>query len=134
MTSTKKFNWIWIFKLIAAVIMLQTLYFKFSGAEESIYIFTQLGIEPYGRIGIGVMELIASALILIPRTALLGAILGVGLMLGAIFSHVTQLGIVVQNDGGKLFALAVIVLLSCLMIVFYYRKQLFKLQVLAPKP
>src|SRR5437868_1367625 len=71
---------LWILRLLAAAIMLQTLFFKFSGAEESIYIFSKLGMEPWGRIGTGVMELIASILILIPRTTGIGAIIGIGLM------------------------------------------------------
>lgn len=95
----------WSAKLIAVIILLQTLYFKFTGAEESVYIFTKLGVEPYGRIGSGIIELIASILILIPRTTLLGAILGLGTMLGAIFSHLFVLGIEVQNDKGTLFFL-----------------------------
>src|SRR2546423_5232454 len=90
---------IWVLRLLAAVIMLQTLYFKFSGAEESIYIFSTLGIEPWGRIGIGILELIASVLILFPRTTGIGALLGIGLMSGAIFFHLTKLGLVVMNDG-----------------------------------
>ena len=76
---------LWIVKLVAVIILVQTLFFKFSGAEESVFIFTKLGIEPYGRIGSGVVELIASILILIPRTTLVGALLGLGTMLGAIF-------------------------------------------------
>jgi hypothetical protein len=47
-------------RVIAAIILLQTLYFKFTGAEESIYIFTKVGMEPWGRIGSGVGELIAA--------------------------------------------------------------------------
>jgi uncharacterized membrane protein YphA (DoxX/SURF4 family) len=109
---------IWIIKLIAVVILLQTLYFKFTGAEESVYIFSTLGIEPYGRIGSGVIELIASVLILIPRTTLLGALLGAGTMLGAIASHVLILGIEVKNDGGTLFILAIITFLCCAVLVF----------------
>lgn len=115
---------LWIVKLTAVVILLQTLYFKFSAAEESVYIFQTLGIEPFGRIGAGIIELIASILILIPRTTLLGALLGVGTMLGALFSHIFVLGIVVQNDGGTLFILAVITLLSCLLLVFAERDKI----------
>jgi uncharacterized membrane protein YphA (DoxX/SURF4 family) len=77
----------WIFRVVAAVILLQTLYFKFTGAQESIYIFTTLGIEPYGRFASGIVELIASILILIPRTTLLGSLIGLGVMAGAIASH-----------------------------------------------
>ncbi len=114
----------WILRLLAAVIMLQTLYFKFSGAEESIYIFTQLNMEPWGRISIGVMELIASILILYPRTTGFGALLGMGLMSGALFFHLTQLGIVVMNDGGQLFIYAALVFVSCLLLAIISRKEL----------
>ena len=93
----------WIAASIAAVIMLQTLYFKFSAAPESVYIFSTLGLEPWGRIGSGVGELIASALILIPSLRWSGALLGLGIISGAIFAHLTKLGISVQNDGGYLF-------------------------------
>jgi len=111
----------WIIKLIAVVILLQTLYFKFSAADESVYIFTTLGVEPYGRIGSGVIELIASILILIPRTTLLGALLGFFTMMGAIFSHLFILGIVVQKDGGTLFALALITLFCCIFLLYKNR-------------
>ena len=102
----------WIIKLTAVVILLQTLFFKFTGAEESIYIFETLGIEPFGRISSGVVELIASILILIPRTTLLGALLALSTMAGAILSHLFVLGIEVKNDGGTLFILA-LVTFSC---------------------
>jgi len=114
----------WIVKLTAVVILLQTLYFKFSGADESVYIFSTLGIEPYGRIGSGVAELIASILILIPRTTLIGALLGLATMLGAIFSHLFILGIEVENDGGELFILAIITLLCCSFLVFQNRNKI----------
>src|SRR6186713_1209621 len=99
----------WVARLLAALIMVQTLYFKFSGAEESIYIFTTVGMEPWGRIGIGVLELVASVLLLVNRVAWLGAGLALGLMLGAIGMHLTILGIEVGGDGGYLFILSVIV-------------------------
>lgn len=89
--------------------MLQTLFFKFSASAESVYIFETVGMEPWGRIGVGVMELIASALILIPLVSWLGALVALGLMLGAIGMHLTVLGIEVQGDGGYLFLLALIV-------------------------
>jgi uncharacterized membrane protein YphA (DoxX/SURF4 family) len=118
-------NWtttgIWGLRILAAAIMLQTLYFKFTAAEESVYIFSQLGMEPWGRIGTGILELIASLLILYPRTALLGALLGAGLMSGAIFLHLTRLGISVKGDGGQLFIYAVVVLLSCCLLLFFFR-------------
>lgn len=127
MTLRLKTAGIWALKLIAAFIMLQTLYFKFTAAPESVYIFTQIGMEPVGRIGIGIMELIASILILIPATTVFGAILGVGLMSGAIFFHISKLGINVMDDGGQLFIYAVIVLLCSLILAFLNRTTLFNL-------
>ena len=121
----------WLLRLIVAAILLQTLYFKFTGAEESIYIFKTLGMEPYGRIGSGIVELIASILIVIPRTALFGALLGLGVMIGAILSHIFVLGIEVQNDGGTLFTLAIITFLCCSILVYQNRSKipmLFKLK------
>lgn len=102
----------WAARLLAAAIMLQTLYFKFSAAPESVEIFTTVGMEPWGRIGIGVLELIASLLIILPATVWAGAVLAMGLMAGAIGMHLTILGIEVQGDGGYLFILAVIVFLT----------------------
>jgi uncharacterized membrane protein YphA (DoxX/SURF4 family) len=111
----------WILRITAAVILLQTLYFKFTGAEESIYIFTALGVEPYGRIATGILELITVIIILIPRTTFLGALLGSGIMVGAIFSHLFVLGIEVENDGGTLFILAIITLVCCVTLIFLNR-------------
>ncbi|GAB3982919.1 DoxX family protein [Spirosoma terrae] len=111
----------WVARLAAAIIMLQTLYFKFTGQPESIYIFSKLGVEPWGRYGSGVVELIASILILIRSTSWIGAGLGLGVMLGAIVSHLTVLGVEVQNDGGYLFVLALVVAISCLTILFITR-------------
>ncbi len=99
----------WVARLLAALIMAQTLYFKFTGATESVYIFTTVGMEPWGRIGVGVLELVATVLFLINATAWLGAGLALGLMLGAIGMHLTILGIEIEGDGGYLFALSVIV-------------------------
>lgn len=111
----------WVLRIIAALIMLQTLYFKFTGAEESVYIFSQLGVEPWGRIGTGVLELITSFLILYPRTTFLGSVLAIGLMCGAIIAHLTKLGITVKNDGGQLFIYALLVLISSFILAFIYR-------------
>ena len=115
----------WILRVLAALIMLQTLYFKFSAAEESVYIFSQLGMEPWGRIGTGIAELIASILILIPRTTPIGALLGMGVMSGALFFHLTKLGIVVKDDHGQLFIYALLVFVSCLILAWSYRDQVF---------
>ena len=110
MQSCKTHNIVsWILQIIAAAILAQTLFFKFSAAPESVYIFTKLGAEPWGRIGSGVMELIAVGLLLAPRTVAIGALLSLGVITGAIASHLTKLGIAVQDDGGLLFVLAVVV-------------------------
>lgn len=116
---------LWIFRILAALIMLQTLYFKFTGQPESVHLFTTLGMEPWGRIGIGVMELIASILILYPRTTPYGALLGAGLMSGAIFFHLTRLGIKWDGDY-TLFTYAVIVFVCCAVLVVAGRNVLLQ--------
>lgn len=118
---------IWIVRVTATIILLQTLYFKFTGAEESIYIFSALGIEPYGRIGSGIVELITCVLILIPGTTLWGALIGAAVMLGAIFSHIFVLGIEVKNDGGLLFTLAIIVFICCLALIYLNKSKISNL-------
>jgi len=100
--------------IIAALLFLQSVYFKFIAAPGSIFIFTEIGIEPYGRILIGILELIVALLLIFRKTSLLGAILGLGFILGAIFTHLFVLGIEVQNDGGVLFGMAIVVLISCI--------------------
>jgi uncharacterized membrane protein YphA (DoxX/SURF4 family) len=115
---------LWICRIVAAIIMVQTLYFKFTGAPESIYIFTTVGMEPAGRIGSGVGELIASILLLIPATSWLGALMGLGVISGAIFFHLTKLGIEVQGDGGQLFIYAVIVFICCAIVAWLSRRQI----------
>ncbi len=112
----------WVCQIIAAIILGQTLFFKFTAAPESVYIFTTLGAEPWGRIGSGVMELVAVALLLIPRTPAIGAGLAIGLMGGAIGAHLTKLGIEVQGDGGTLFGLAVTTL-GCAGVVLLIRRR-----------
>lgn len=117
----------WILRIIPALIMLQTLFFKFSASAESVYIFTTLGIEPWGRILSGLMELIAGILLLIPGKTVWGAFLGAGIMAGAILSHLTVLGIEVMGDGGQLFIYALITFVCCAILVFINRAQLFSL-------
>lgn len=114
----------WCMQVTAAVILAQTLFFKFSGAPESRYIFSTLGVEPWGRIGTGVIELVVVILLLTPSTVVLGALLAMGLMGGAIMSHLTKLGIVVQGDGGLLFALACTVMVASATVVVLRRVQL----------
>jgi len=114
----------WVLQLLAAVILFQTLFFKFTGAAESVYIFTKVGAEPWGRIASGIMELVAVVLLLIPATAWLGALISLAAISGAIVSHLTILGIVVQDDGGLLFALALIVFAASLGILYLRRHEL----------
>lgn len=124
----------WIGQVVVALILFQTLFFKFTGAEESVYIFETLGMEPWGRIGSGIAELIAAALLLHPRTAVLGALLSTGVISGAIMSHLTKLGIVVKDDGGLLFVLALVVLAGSVAVVLIRRSQIpFIGAALAPK-
>jgi uncharacterized membrane protein YphA (DoxX/SURF4 family) len=117
----------WLARLVSAAIMAQTLFFKFSGAEESVEIFTKMGIEPWGRIGTGIMELIASVFLLINSTARWGALLACGLMAGAIGSHLFVLGIEVRGDGGYLFTLAWIVMITSLYVLWVNRESLLRL-------
>jgi hypothetical protein len=114
----------WALQLLAAAILLQTLFFKFTGAEESVYIFSRLGAEPAGRIGSGVIELIAAILLLTPATVTLGALLSMGVMAGAILSHLTVLGIEVKGDGGLLFGLAITVFVSAAVVLAIRRAEI----------
>ena len=117
----------WALRLIVAIILVQTLFFKFTGAEEPKYIFSKLlgpESEAFGRIGSGVIELFASILLLIPRTLWLGAFLAFAMVSGAIIAHLTKLGVVVKDDGGLLFALAIVVFIASLIILFIHRREL----------
>jgi putative oxidoreductase len=114
----------WAFRVTAAVILLQTLFFKFTGAEESIYIFSTLGVEPWGRYGSGIVELVTAVLLLVPSTSVYGAILAVGVACGAAMSHLTVLGIEVQGDGGLLFGLALTVLACAIGVVAIHRREI----------
>jgi putative oxidoreductase len=121
----------WFLQLAAAGILLQTLFFKFTGAEESVYIFSAVGrflnlagVEPWGRIGSGVLELIASLLLVVPATASIGAILTMGVMAGAILSHLVILGIDVRGDGGLLFGLALIAFVASAIVLALRRAQI----------
>ena len=118
----------WLLRLVAAAILLQTLFFKFTGAEESVKIFSALGVEPWGRIGTGMMELLAAVLLLVPRTAAIGALFSLGVIGGALVSHLTILGIFLEkvgvNDGGTLFFLAVVVFLASLSVLYLHRREI----------
>lgn len=118
----------WICQLAAAVILLQTLYFKFSGAAESVYIFSTMGMEPWGRIGSGVTELIAGVLLLLPRFSALGGLISLGVISGALASHLFILGIEVMGDGGQLFILGIVVWVCSLLVVLINMHQLKELK------
>lgn len=113
----------WVLRIAAAAILLQTLFFKFTGHPESVALFTKLGVEPWGRIGTGVIELITGILLLLPPTVFVGAFMGIGLMAGAILSHLTVLGIESKGDGGQLFILAIIELVLCMVLAVLYKQQ-----------
>lgn len=115
---------LWMLRLVVAGILFQTLFFKFTASPESVFIFKQLGAEPYGRIASGVFELIASVLILTPATAGIGALLSLGVISGALVSHLTVLGIEIMGDGGLLFALAVIVWVCSAVVLLAFADEL----------
>ena len=114
----------WLCRITAAVILLQTLFFKFTAAPESVYIFTKVGMEPWGRYGSGVVELIAALLLFSRCHAWLGALIAMGGISGAIASHLTVLGIDVQGDHGLLFGLAVVVFVTSGVVAYLHRRQI----------
>ena len=113
----------WVLQVTVAGILLQTLVFKFTGAEESVYIFSTLGAEPWGRLASGVVELVAAVLLLVQATAPFGALLTMGVMAGAIGSHLTVLGIEVKGDGGLLFGLAMTAFAGSAVVLLIRRAQ-----------
>jgi putative oxidoreductase len=117
----------WLFRLTASIILIQTLYFKFTAHPESVELFTKLGAEPWGRVGTGVIELITGILLLLPSTVFIGAFLGIGLMCGAIASHITVIGFESKGDGGQLFYLAIVTLVCCIITAVIYRQEGIKL-------
>ena len=111
-------------RIIVALILIQTLRFKFTAHPDSVFIFQKAGLEPYGRIGIGVLELIAGILLIIPKTVWIGATLTLGIISGAILMHLTKIGIEVNNDGGILFVTACTIFILSLIILFYHKKDI----------
>ncbi len=114
----------WIAQIIAAVILGQSLFFKFIGAPEAVQLFTAMGVEPWGRLTVGTVELVTVVLLLVPRTAAVGAMVALGLMVGAIGSHLTVLGVDLQGDGGALFAMAWIVLAASATVAILRRREI----------
>ena len=111
-------------RLIVAIILIQTLRFKFTAHPDSVYIFKTVGLEPYGRILTGIAELIAGILLLIPKTVWIGALLTIGIIGGAILMHLTKLGIEINNDHGTLFITAIATFVLSILIVYIYRKDI----------
>jgi uncharacterized membrane protein YphA (DoxX/SURF4 family) len=111
-------------RIIIAIVLLQTLRYKFTGHPDSIYIFSKIGLEPVGRIGIGTLELIAALLILIPRTVWMGSLLSIGIISGAIFLHLSQLGVEINNDGGRLFYMAISIFILSGLVLWNQRKKI----------
>lgn len=114
-------------RVVAAIILLQTLYFKFTGQPESVELFTKLGVEPWGRKFTGILELITSILLLIPSTVFIASILLISLMFGAVASHILVIGIESKGDGGQLFILACITLVCGLLVAIIHKKQALKI-------
>jgi hypothetical protein len=117
----------WVLRLTVAVILAQTLYFKFTAHPDSVHIFSALGVEPWGRIGLGIVELITAILILFPKTKIIGMATSLGIIVGAVFSHILVLGINVSNDGGGLFTLAIIVLIASSAYLIIHKNELISL-------
>lgn len=118
---------LWVLKIIASLIMLQTLYYKFSGSAESVYIFSQMNMEPWGRYATGIAELVASILILYKPTTAIGSFFAAGIMSGALLSHAFVLGIEVMDDHGLLFLYALIVWVAALLLIWIEREKLFSM-------
>jgi putative oxidoreductase len=117
----------WVLRLTVAIILLQTLYFKFTAHPDSVHIFSALGVEPWGRIGLGIVELITAILILLPKTKIIGMVTSLGIIIGAVLSHFLVLGINVSNDGGGLFTLAIIVFIASTIFLIMHKSELLAL-------
>ena len=115
-----------ILRFVAAILLIQTLYFKFTAHPESVDIFTRLGMEPWGRIGTGILELVAAVLLLNVRWVIWGAGLAAALMAGAVFFHLTKLGVNVGGDP-LLFIYAVMVFVCSVILLFIYRARIFQM-------
>lgn len=114
----------WVCSLVAAGIMIETLFFKFTAAPESVYIFSKMGTEPWWRWGQGIWELLASIGLLWPRLRWAGGILTTGAMAAAILSHFTWLGLVIQGDHGLLFGMACVTFICGFTVMMMHRDQI----------
>ncbi|MCR9074574.1 MAG: DoxX family protein [bacterium] len=125
----------WVLQIVIAIILGQTLFFKLTGAEETKALFEVLGAEPWGRYASALMELSAVVLLLIPRTSVLGAMLALGVILGAIGAHLTKLGVSIDpgalgNEaleplaGPSLFVMALVVLVCSVSVIVIRRSEI----------
>lgn len=117
----------WVLRLTVAIILLQTLYFKFTAHPDSVHIFSALGVEPWGRIALGIIEFLTAVLIFLPKTKIIGMLNSLGIIIGAVISHLWVLGINVSDDGGSLFALAIIVLVASSVYLLMYKNEVLLL-------
>lgn len=122
----KSINLPLVLKVVLAIILLQTLFFKFTASPESVYIFSKLNIEPYGRIGSGIIELFASFLLFFKRTKFYASMVIFGTMAVALLSHLFVLGIEIMNDGGTLFLLACVCFLISGYLILKYKNDFIK--------
>ena len=116
-----------LLRILAAVILFQILFFKFTANKETVYIFSTLGIEPFGRISSAIIELVAVYLLLVARTPLFGTLIALSILTVAILTHLFVLGIEVNGDEGHLFYLALLTFTSCIVLILFERKQIIKL-------
>ena len=114
---------LWICRIVATLILLFTFYYKITGSPESVHVFSEADMEPYGRYSVAIAEFVAAMLIIIPRTSLAGALLAVVIMICVIASHIFVLGIQVMNDRGRHFIAAVVVAICSMIIIYAYTKR-----------
>lgn len=114
----------WVCRIIAAGIMVETLWFKFTGHPESVWIFSRMGMESWWRYGQGLWELAASILLFVPRLTWLGSLLSLGAMSAAVLSHLTVIGIEVQGDAGLLFAMGVTAWVASFIAVWLHQQSI----------
>ena len=116
-----------VIRIAISLIYLQTLYFKFTAHPDSVYIFSKLGLEPYGRIGIGMLELIVAILLVLNKTKLLSIIVSLGIITGAIASHLLVIGITIKEDHGGLFTLAIIIFTLNIVLIYLHKTDFSKI-------
>ena len=115
---------LWVCQVIAAAVMVAAGFIKLQGGPVDIFIFEKLGMEPFGRYLITVLEFTAGILLVWPSFSVLGALLSVGTMIGASIAHATVLGFSVQGDGGMHVGLLVLVFVTSGVVLWARRRSL----------